>query len=142
MDTGHKAQYDISGGGGADNIMLSGKTVFVLGAGASAEVGMPVGAQLKLELANLLTRTISSNGDMTWPQESHSFCSEVVQSISDLNEWGIINSAAFRIATGVSFASSIDNFLKIIEAGPRGSGLSEQACISGLCLSPAERQHV
>ena len=94
--------------------MLLEKTVFVLGAGASAEVGMPVSAQLKLAISELLEDRMSSDGRTSRSAESHEFRSAVADSLPIFRgQKGLLYSAAFRISTGVSFASSIDNFLKI-----------------------------
>ena len=93
--------------------MLRNKTVLVLGAGASFEAGMPIGSVLKTAISDLMAQRITSDGGMSWSDGQHPFCAEVVHSFSNLSGWGILNSTALRIARGVSFSSSIDNFLEI-----------------------------
>lgn len=88
--------------------MLTRKAVFFVGAGASAEVGLPIGDSLKKQIAMMLTydiefgRRSSNNGD------------EVIYNtlLSEYgNEVNIYLAACGQIAKGLAHTYSIDDFI-------------------------------
>jgi hypothetical protein len=93
--------------------MLNQKTVFVLGAGASVEVGLPTGPELTQRLAGML--------DYRWElnQRVHGddLIAEALQhrsSATSEGRWDITNEvrAARRIAGAMTEALSIDNYME------------------------------
>lgn len=89
--------------------MFRRRTLFILGAGASAEVGFPMGRQLADGIATRLDILFKHGFEQTkgdaqlygqfqqkYPQERQEY-----------------QAAAWRIRDGVRFASSIDDFLDI-----------------------------
>ena len=83
--------------------MLRSETVFVIGAGASKEVGLPIGS----ELASIIRARmdIESAGDKELLIEIRS--SRFATGIGE----GLYRQAAARIRDGVILANSIDDFL-------------------------------
>jgi hypothetical protein len=88
--------------------MFKRQTLFIVGAGASREVGFPIGTQLAQSIGQMLTRR---NDD-----------TERRMSFGDIDFLGDIqrrtrgndyNRAADRIAAGIRLAASIDDFLDI-----------------------------
>jgi len=81
-------------------------TVFVIGAGASCEVGLPVGEELKGKISQLLNiqydnfRTKMKSGDHT-----------IQQALCKTNNYHRLALAALRIKDALPLAISIDNFM-------------------------------
>lgn len=88
------------------------KTVFIIGAGASKEVNLPVGSELKKTIAKILTFTGENiygyplNGDLT-----------IIKAISSIssgkNQAQSIFNACDVICKAMPMAPSIDNFLDV-----------------------------
>jgi hypothetical protein len=90
------------------------RTVFVIGAGANAEIGMPVGDELKTRIASVLKFTETERGALSGD--------DIICGALDLysrNPIGIFNSmranvlvkAAMDISKAMSLSISIDNFI-------------------------------
>lgn len=85
--------------------MLS-KTVFVVGAGASCEVGLPSGEELTSKIASLLNLKFKSGNPN--PIEGHSLVAEALRLVGDFNAH---LAASRRIAQGMPLAASIDEYI-------------------------------
>jgi hypothetical protein len=98
--------------------VIKSKTVFVVGAGASCEVGLPVGIKLAQQIAQKLTITEDSGfgrpifGD----QDVGSALSKLGQ-----DEFGKCVQAARIISAGVTYAHSIDDFIDSYPSIPQVS---------------------
>jgi hypothetical protein len=93
--------------------MLNQKTVFVLGAGASVEVGLPTGPELTQRIAAML--------DFRWELNQRVHGDELIaealqhrSSARSEGQWDITNevNAARRIAGAMAEALSIDNYME------------------------------
>jgi SIR2-like domain len=88
--------------------MIRSKTVLVLGAGASHEVGLPVGAKLAEQIAgNLKLVEIGGLGSKRIASR------EIYSAIRRLprESWQVNDEAARIISEGISYAHSIDDFI-------------------------------
>jgi hypothetical protein len=83
--------------------MFEKHTLLVLGAGASVDLGLPLGSKLILEIARLLDFRLPDRGDLA--------DALAAQALGDRNEISNLRRAAVRIADGAPFVSSIDTFL-------------------------------
>ena len=92
--------------------MLRGKTVFVVGAGASSEADLPSAPKLKIEIANLLGSTVDSLGQLVLSEQNREFFAELVR-LERFRDRNRLAAAAHQIVSGVAFASSIDTFLEV-----------------------------
>src|SRR5664279_6384779 len=95
--------------------MFRSKTVFVLGAGSSEEVGLPVGSKLKEEIATHIDIRFDE-----WGREQESGNQNIVRALQkkvmhpsglkgDINPY---LHAAWKIRDALPQAISIDNFLE------------------------------
>ena len=84
--------------------MLSGKTVFIIGAGASADFGMPVGLALAETIKGKL---FFRNDDVHFRIGDQKF----LERTRDLMSFENFSNAAYMITRGIGLASSIDDFL-------------------------------
>jgi hypothetical protein len=112
--------------------MYSQNTLFVLGAGASAELGFPLGSGLKAEVSSLVSlRTVTENSfqrtQQRYPENndfyqfayrqrtpiiSEGFASKERDTLNaNMDKWT-------ELAQGLPFASSIDNYLHIRRNDP------------------------
>ena len=89
--------------------MGKGKTVFVIGAGASQEVGLPVGSELKDKIANALT-----------PTRDHTFsainCREIYEAIVNVCSlyklsFDLLLNACNDISKAMPLSDSIDSYI-------------------------------
>ena len=88
--------------------MFQRKTVFIVGAGASEEVGFPIGATLAEEIQRLLTFKHD------WPDELRGdpyFLSAMEWQARQNDDFNAYFGAAKKIADGTTTVKSIDNFL-------------------------------
>jgi hypothetical protein len=110
------------------------KTVFVVGAGASAEVGLPVGTKLAQQISDRLSIEISDEGRLTGGD------GELWKTIqmSRRGEAGAYLEAAKLIRHGVVLANSIDDFLDVHKADARAVELGKAAIVRSILV--AERQ--
>jgi hypothetical protein len=92
--------------------VLRGKTVFVVGAGASTEADLPSGPKLKIAIAELLRSTIDSLGQLVLSEQNREFFAELVR-LERFRDRNRLAAAAQQIVSGVAFASSIDTFLEV-----------------------------
>lgn len=85
--------------------MFNRRTLFILGAGASAEVGLPVGTKLAKSIANLLTITAGSS--QNGPGE------RLLAQLYDKHpiSHNGYHRAAQAIRSGVELTNSIDDYL-------------------------------
>lgn len=106
--------------------MYKPKTLFVVGAGASREVGFPIGQKLSEEIADLLyfefDRDRLQNGDPKF----FSHLSRFFQDNRILNEH---LHAARQMSKGLFLANSIDNYIDIHQHDPRISLCGKTAII-------------
>lgn len=113
--------------------MFKSKTVLVLGAGASFEAGLPVGAVLKDKISKLTRYKIRfreiESGDRT-------FFSDVVRGIPGVDAQDVA-SALSKISNGINYVSSVDNFLEV----HRDDELIQKCAKAAICkeISDAER---
>ncbi|MBO1906800.1 hypothetical protein KHP60_16845 [Microvirga sp. 3-52] len=97
--------------------MFKSKTVFIVGAGASAEIGLPTGAKLIEGMAPQLKFDLD---EFSRPTRGDKALFEIIQrhTYSDNRHEYAINLkahvfAAERISKGLNYAMSIDNFIDI-----------------------------
>ena len=88
--------------------MFTKKTVFILGAGASFELGLPTGRQL-IGLIEDMTTKIWTAGIGGWKHRDFAECLYELQKNS--GEPNCYIHAAARLNRGISYAFSIDNFV-------------------------------
>jgi hypothetical protein len=109
--------------------MVTRPTVFILGAGASAEVQMPTGPKLAEQIASCLNYRIDGLGEASGNVEMY----RIANRLGDGNAY---HQAAAVIRRGVMLANSIDDFLDTFEDAPtRTMG---KAAIAR-CILAAER---
>ncbi len=91
--------------------MFNGRTVFVLGAGASYDYGFPLGSELKEKIINLLKISLNDWGGIDGKTDANVFFS----SITTHKVWGIdqriFSDAAQIIRKGLPGKLSIDEFI-------------------------------
>ena len=98
--------------------MLKGKTALILGAGASHEVGLPLGADLKAEIASLMRVGTDDFGRPKYSPENSQIFAEIHRLEQFKDNKRRIQTASQQLSKGVIFASSIDNFLDIRRDNP------------------------
>jgi hypothetical protein len=90
--------------------MLDERTVFVVGAGASKEVGLPIGEELKNEITQILNIETSNgsltSGDSLMYEAMHQ-CGRSYEGLS----FAGLASASKRIRAAMPLAPSIDNYI-------------------------------
>jgi hypothetical protein len=98
--------------------MFKSKTVFIVGAGASQEAGLPTGAQLKREIASKLNITYKAginletgDGEIAWALV------EAVKNIGTI-DFNSYLAAAWQIRDAMPQAISIDNFIDAHSTNP------------------------
>lgn len=118
--------------------MFKSKTVFVVGAGASAELGMPTGALLTSQIAQMLTlkreqfRSYFTNSNIYQAIEA-----EILRSGQRVDQaFGQYVRAADDIARNMHLASSIDNFLRTHHEDPIKTFVGKLAIVN--CILKAE----
>jgi hypothetical protein len=84
------------------------KTVFVLGAGASREANLPVGDELKVNIATLLDLDVQFGSDV---KSGDLAIFEAIRSTAVGKNYGHLIVAARAISDAMPLAPSIDNFL-------------------------------
>jgi len=110
------------------------KTVFVLGAGASAEFGLPVGSELQ--------QTISSLLDIRFSEGRHKISGDddilnVCRQLSD-RDVNLFLHAGWLIRDGIRLSDSIDNFMDKHAQNERVQMLGKLAIAKAIC--DAERR--
>lgn len=89
----------------------SAKTVFVLGAGASCEAGLPTGEKLRDVLASLLDISFDWKRQQTGDRVIGTALREHVEATKTTDQGVRYLEAALGIRNGMKFAVSIDNYL-------------------------------
>lgn len=134
--------------------MLRRKTTLILGAGASQEVRLPLGPELKAQIAGLMRVEIDDWNKLKYSQENSRIFAEIERLEQFRDNKKRILTASRQLSKGVIFASSIDNFLDVrrdnpdiellakaalvhlILKGERGSDLLEERRGRGASLKP------
>ena len=109
--------------------MFKRRTLFILGAGASAEVGFPVGAELASTIAKKMDIGFK-NGLEPLGAGDFSLFGHVVN--SRRNELKEFQQAAWLIRDGIALQRSIDDFLDIHRANERLLTLGKAAIVKSI----------
>ena len=90
--------------------MFKGKTVFIVGAGASAEVGLPIGADLKFQIIRELQQALDKVGGY----DTRSPTTQVLENWVRGSRFSEVElgRAVESVCQGLRVAYSIDNFLE------------------------------
>jgi hypothetical protein len=88
--------------------MFHRRTLFIVGAGASAEVDFPVGLQLARAIAHKMDIRFQHGTDFVGSGDEALYQDLVHMRREDASEW---HGAAMRLQDGLPFAQSIDDFL-------------------------------
>jgi len=91
--------------------MFSVPTVFVIGAGAGKDVGMPVGSELSVEIANKLNIKHKDFGPelVSGDYEISAALRRIAKAKGEnYNDW---RSAGCMVATGINYTRSVDSYL-------------------------------
>lgn len=111
--------------------MFKRRTLFILGAGASAEAGLPIGSELKLDITDRLA--FDSPAEERKPD--HILLRQLQSHFSTTQEEFL--EAAARIQNGLLLANSIDDFLDI----HRGDQITEIVGKTAIITSILEAEH-
>ena len=95
--------------------MFQSRTVVVVGAGASFEVGLPIGARLKEEISKLTSFTFEF-GNLKYGDGD--FYNEIRRLPEFAKEGNRAIAACRKISNGIGFVSSIDSFLEVHSLDP------------------------
>jgi hypothetical protein len=124
--------------------MFKSKTVFVVGAGASAELRMPTGAQLTSQIAQMLTpkreqfRSYFTNQNIYNAIEA-----EILRSGQRLDQvYGQYVRAADDISRNMHLASSIDNFLRTHHEDPIKAFMGKLAIANCILRAEADTKNI
>lgn len=126
-----------------------GNTTIVLGAGASSEVGLPVGSALKTRIASLLDITYEHGFRRTTGSAEIDHAFRLIAQQSGSNDINPYLCASWRIRDGMPQAISIDNYLDahvddelMVLSGKLGIAQSilEVESSSSICLDRREAQ--
>lgn len=90
--------------------MFLNNTVVVVGAGASCEAGLPLGATLKSEISKLTKFQFSYGG---FKDGDYDFWQDLLRSSHFSGDQKRASSACAKISRGILFVSSVDSFLEI-----------------------------
>jgi hypothetical protein len=96
--------------------MFKRRTLFIVGAGASQEVGFPLGTQLAKSIGQRLGRQVNPETRKTTFNDPNFYDRLRHTYPNEMNEY---YAAAGRIAAGIQLANSIDDFLNIHSADER-----------------------
>ena len=114
--------------------MLGNRTLFIVGAGASFEFGLPLGAKLAQNIAEKLHFEFDYNGLV---KGDESFYSALRQNFSDHNVLRSHLNACARIRTGIRLAGSIDNYIDAHKEEAEVALLGKLAIVD--CIAKAEK---
>ena len=106
--------------------MFKRRTLFIIGAGASQEVGFPVGSELAQIIGQKLTPREDGFGGVSNFEDGQIFY-ELRRHYS--NKITDFVQAAWRISGGIRLASSIDDFLNIHDKQPEITLLGKAAIV-------------
>jgi hypothetical protein len=107
--------------------MFKRSTLFNVGAGASNEVGFPVGVALAEKIGSMLEKRSDSEATRGARYGDNEFFAELNR--AHHKEFSDYAHAAARIAQGIRLASSIDDFLDIHSEDKRINGIGKAAII-------------
>lgn len=110
------------------------RTVVVVGAGASAELGLPLGHDLKGQIANLFASGSRSHDELTYEAAQYADEEESGPFPRERKHW----EAGLRVAQGMSQALSIDNYINDHRDNARVATISKIAIVR--CITRAERR--
>ncbi len=115
--------------------MIKSKTVFIVGAGASSEVKMPIGSELAGQISDMLS---PSRGSM----EGHTFLKDREISRAILNTYRSratkMAAAADKISSGVTLAHSIDDFIDSFPNEPEIALVGKLAIARAILVKESE----
>ncbi|MCD2325317.1 hypothetical protein LQ953_14945 [Sphingomonas sp. IC-56] len=118
--------------------MFKQPTTFVIGAGASCELGLPSGNELKEQIASLLRTTDANAYGFESPALlPHLQSAYKLQSLGDVSQVRSLQGAARKIAKGLPLALSIDNFLHAHQGDVHVERLGKTAIAA--CILRAEK---
>jgi len=112
----------------------------VLGAGASAEVGMPVGTKLITDITQAIGFPSDARGQLSQNEDIplfHSIAHIASQSFGAIQQYDI-ELALTRLREGLPLAPSIDNFIDSHKGNPHIAMIGKMAITH--CILKAERQ--
>jgi hypothetical protein len=114
--------------------MFRAKTVLVLGAGASFEAGLPIGFELRDNISRLTRYKLKFDGI---EHGDRRFFDELTRGLPG-NQISDVVSALSKTSNGISFVSSVDNFLEV----HREDSLIQKCAKAAICkeISEAERR--
>lgn len=91
--------------------MFRSKTTFIVGAGASHEVGLPVGSGLKAMIRNILSIEVMPSGQLNGDHRIIASLMHILRDNKDLMSMADLVGLCRRISENMFLASSIDNYL-------------------------------
>jgi len=112
--------------------LLKKNTVFVIGAGASHEFGLPVGTELAIAISEKLDVRFDDFG-----QKSVSGDLDLFRNVSNGRDAGVMQQAAWLIRDGIILANSIDDFLHVHRHDEEVVQYGKAAIVK--CILEAER---
>lgn len=95
--------------------MFNTETVFVVGAGASCELGFPTGVGLKSQIAGYLNVRHDQNGRLVIEDEELREAFMCLSQEASFRQW---MAASRRVSAGMAIAPSIDNYLHTHSGNP------------------------
>lgn len=95
--------------------MFLSNTVVVVGAGASCEAGLPLGATLKSDISKL-TKFKFEHG--SFKDGDYDFWQDLLRSSHFSGDQQRVSSACAKISQGIPYVSSVDSFLEIHRSDP------------------------
>jgi hypothetical protein len=91
--------------------MFNSKTVFVVGAGASKEAGLPIGSELTTKIADLVNLEVEFDRVISGDQEIYKALVQLVRSDTSWGNNDLLSSGE-QLADAMRLAQSIDTFLQ------------------------------
>lgn len=109
--------------------MFNRRTLFVVGAGASAEVGLPVGTKLASTIATMLDIRFDEFGQRRVSGDADLFSQFLQFHPNELNDY---QSACWLIRDGVRLSNSIDDFLDVYSQNQRVKEVGKTAVVKAI----------
>lgn len=113
----------------------------IIGAGASFELGLPIGEKLTEEIAGLLAYRVDDFGRFSSGSRNIENALRVLKQNGDVSDVGRYLAAARIVSEGMFFARSIDNFLEA-HAGAEGVDECGKLAIAEAILSAESRSAI
>lgn len=112
---------------------MSGKTVFVVGAGASSEVGLPLGFDLKTLITHKLKLHQEGHVFRTTDENLRAIFSRIALKTADESHiFSELQKKANLIARGLPLARSIDNYLHDHSTDPQITQIGKLAIVTSI----------